>query len=671
MSAGRQASPNNRCERIVDHGIEASGEAVSSWVYEISRLCNNVVNGAAVFWLRFLQAPGFDSSDALNERRQRIHFISNSNLSDHPGLSKPTLFGGITPDQSDSDEVDDDYPNHDAPHLNNSGPHLATVQPSISRPNLHRTVRGAAKSASNTRHQGLLEDLKSWLVLKILYLCVWLRALVHGLFKVFSRVTGNLLSFLVTLLMPWKWFTAVPEAIHNFRSDVKSRRYRLLNASALKSPSFERYGPGCTASGFTDDDDDDSDSAPSSSERNYDIPPSLPCVDESSAKTWERNREAVLKAHGCPYESYEVITSDGYIISLDRIPRRDTTEAVFFQHGIFDTSFAWLASDPPSSLAIRAYEDGCDVWLGNFRGSPMRHVNPDITSSEYWSFTMNEHGNQDITAMIEKIREVKQGELEAIGREDPQPRITAVAHSMGAACILMYLVFCLHYGRPHHLCRAVLLSPAGYHITGPQLLGMELPDLLGPIVDIFLRLTGPLGFHSFNMVHERIRYFILKLVLDLQHNPGTRALMSYWIGRLLGGDPTSSDHTFHAVHDITWHILHGTGVGIFWHFWYNWRAKKFQAFDYGRDRNLKEYGQAKPLDFHTRFHLIDVPVHFVFGLEDSLIGPANVMRHFEALQRYRPDLAHLRAVPKAGHLDFTIGGSDQIISYVLKVLHDS
>ena len=52
--------------------------------------------------------------------------------------------------------------------------------------------------------------------------------------------------------------------------------------------------------------------------------------------------------------------------------------------------------------------------------------------------------------------------------ELPLPyRLQAVGHSLGAASLLMYAVWARMQGRPHHLRRLVLMSPAGFHPTTP------------------------------------------------------------------------------------------------------------------------------------------------------------------------------------------------------------
>jgi len=64
-------------------------------------------------------------------------------------------------------------------------------------------------------------------------------------------------------------------------------------------------------------------------------------------------------------------------------------------------------------LYIRAYDLGYDVYAGTLRGcAPTKeHVNKNISSKDYWNFTVNEHAFLDLPAFINKIREIKNKEF--------------------------------------------------------------------------------------------------------------------------------------------------------------------------------------------------------------------------------------------------------------------
>ncbi|XLT82494.1 hypothetical protein HN873_004247, partial [Arachis hypogaea] len=77
-----------------------------------------------------------------------------------------------------------------------------------------------------------------------------------------------------------------------------------------------------------------------------------------------------------------------------------------------ESILSWVSNGVVDSPAFAAYDKGYDVFLGNFRGLVSReHRNKNISSRQYWQYSINEHGTQDIPAMIEKIHEVKTAEL--------------------------------------------------------------------------------------------------------------------------------------------------------------------------------------------------------------------------------------------------------------------
>ncbi|KAE8694228.1 STOMATAL CYTOKINESIS-DEFECTIVE 1 family protein [Hibiscus syriacus] len=153
----------------------------------------------------------------------------------------------------------------------------------------------------------------------------------------------------------------------------------------------------------------------------------------------------VITELGYPYEAINVITNDGYVIVLERIPRRDARKAVILQHGIMDSSMGWVSNGVVGSPAFAAFDQGYDVFLGNFRGLVSReHVDKNISLRQYWRFSINEHGTEDVPSMIDKIHEVKTAELKLSQPDgeinDEQPyNLCAISHSMGGAAMLMLM----------------------------------------------------------------------------------------------------------------------------------------------------------------------------------------------------------------------------------------
>lgn len=107
-----------------------------------------------------------------------------------------------------------------------------------------------------------------------------------------------------------------------------------------------------------------------------------------------------IRYFGYPLEIHQVVTKDGYILELHRIPhglteaklpRSREKSVVFLMHGIYCTSGVFSINHRDKSLPYILADKGYDVWLGNQRGTPfsMRHTYLDAKKNKekYWNFT--------------------------------------------------------------------------------------------------------------------------------------------------------------------------------------------------------------------------------------------------------------------------------------------
>lgn len=95
-------------------------------------------------------------------------------------------------------------------------------------------------------------------------------------------------------------------------------------------------------------------------------------------------------------ETHEVITEDGYILTLHRIPHGLNNAEVpnkpvaLLMPGLVCSAAYYLISGQKASLGYWMADQGYDVWIANYRGTTKsrRHVSldPDSDKSKFWDF---------------------------------------------------------------------------------------------------------------------------------------------------------------------------------------------------------------------------------------------------------------------------------------------
>ncbi|CAN8234941.1 unnamed protein product [Cochlearia groenlandica] len=388
----------------------------------------------------------------------------------------------------------------------------------------------------------------------------------------------------------------------------------------------------------------------------------------NSMNTDTRTCQDVITELGYPYEAIRVVTSDGYVLLLERIPRRDARKAVYLQHGILDSSMGWVSNGIVGSPAFAAYDQGYDVFLGNFRGFVSRdHVNKDIPSKEYWLYSINEHGTEDIPAMIEKIHEIKTSELslyqpnlsDEINQEEPY-KLCAVCHSLGGAAILMYVITRKIKEKPHRLSRLILLSPAGFHEDSN--LGFTLVEYAFLFVSPVLIRIVP----AFYIPTRFFRMLLNKLARDFHNYPALGGLVQTLMSYVVGGDSSNWVGVLGLPH-YNMNDMPAVSFRVAQHLAQIKHTGKFKMFDYGSNTaNMESYGTPEPLDLGESYKFIDIPVDLVAGKKDKVIRPSMVRKHYNVMREAEVDVSYNEF--EYAHLDFTFSHREELLTYVMSRL---
>ncbi|GAA0164277.1 lipase [Lithospermum erythrorhizon] len=484
-----------------------------------------------------------------------------------------------------------------------------------------QTLKDDVVQFATDRRRGVIEDLHLAIEISI-----------ESAFDVVQKATNCIVTPFETIRKVLKWVSSHPDGRVEYSGDDPS-------ASV----------PTATLS----------DSDPTPQERKTTVYHSL--------NTDARTCRDVITELGYPYEAIRVVTSDGYVLLLERIPRRDSRKVVYLQHGILDSSMGWVSNGVVGSPAFAAFDQGCDVYLGNFRGLISReHVNKNISSRQYWRYSINEHGMEDIPAMIEKIHEVKNSELKAdqpSAEEEPkeQPyRLCAVCHSLGGAAILMYIITRRIEEKPHRLSRLILLSPAGFHQDSTFVF-----TSIGFIFRLSAPLVAPL-FPAFYIPTRFFRMLLNKLARDFHNLPAVGGLVQTLMSYVVGGDSSNWVGVIGIPH-YNMNDMPGVSFRVALHLAQMKHSRKFMMFDYGSAAaNMEVYGSREPLDLGEYYGFIDIPVDLVAGHKDKVIRPSMVRKHYQVMKESGVEVSYNEF--EYAHLDFTFSHREELLAYVMSRL---
>ncbi|XP_076057943.1 gastric triacylglycerol lipase-like isoform X2 [Oratosquilla oratoria] len=353
----------------------------------------------------------------------------------------------------------------------------------------------------------------------------------------------------------------------------------------------------------------------------------------------------LIKRFGYSVQVHHVVTEDGYMLELHRIPPSPGSgearrRPVLLQHGLWSSSSCWLLQEKPQkNLPMLLSDLGYDVWLGNFRGNTYgrRHLILNPVQPNFWSFSWDQMAKYDLPATIDYI--LKEA---GPGVDD----LFFVGYSLGARTFVAMM-----NERPQYNSKVramVGLAPTG---AIPNLQGFF--RTLAPIMPLLQNLGATIGLNELRLDKPSNRALVqvackspqLCLQLYTSFGPGTDVNKGFLRTQLQRYQSSTSIRT----------LTHYTQLII---------PGRFAKYDFGAATNRKVYGQSIPPEYHPQ--AVQVPVYFFSGTADHSADPKDVA----TLARAIPTLENWVQIPGYNHLDFIMGlhAEEKVYEPILSIL---
>ncbi|CAH2056960.1 unnamed protein product, partial [Iphiclides podalirius] len=308
-------------------------------------------------------------------------------------------------------------------------------------------------------------------------------------------------------------------------------------------------------------------------------------------------------------EEHTVVTDDGYVLTVFRIPKGKNCRGgvrqppVLIMHGLLLSSDSWLDSGPHAGLGYLISDECYDLWSGNVRGShySRKHLtlNPD-TNPQYWQFFLHEVGAYDLPAIIDYIlHSTKSQKLIYIGYSQSGMSLLIMCSERPKFCDKLRL--------------AILLHPAS-RMTNTKSKAFRLITKIYQSIEPYLSST--LDFEAFPK-EGKLQTTTASLCQDFYvADIVCRSILN------LIDSPHPGSIDVSTIRSLSGHFPSGTSAKTL--AWFNQilNADSFQNFDYGSTRNLEVYGSRLPPPYNI--NATNVPVVIIHGENDNLVSSKDI-----------------------------------------------
>lgn len=383
-----------------------------------------------------------------------------------------------------------------------------------------------------------------------------------------------------------------------------------------------------------------------------------------------RNVSEIIRSRGFIAEEYNVVTKDGYILTIQRIvnPKvrpefRGKLKPAILQHGLMSSSVDWVinsvhigpevypaenetapssdledlesneigalvgdSQQHPNSLGFYLANKGYDVFLGNSRGNiyGQRHTKLSSWQPKFWDFTFDEQIKYDLPDTIEFVQNLT-----------GHRKLGYVGHSQGTA-----MMFGLLSDRPEY---ADIVEP---YVA------------LAPVAYVSNSISPVKYFAIYTPVFEHINMWFATSNIAVRYlSPivcGPEVLRKDVCANIIylstGFDWDEFDET--RVKAYLNHMPSGTSVKNVAHYGQEVISGRFAHFDHGILGNQIAYGQTRSPDYDLS--KIRSKSMVLFHAENDWLASPKDVAKLRAALTVEPFRAYNMSefVPKWNHIDF-------------------
>ncbi|CAL5209874.1 unnamed protein product [Lathyrus oleraceus] len=328
--------------------------------------------------------------------------------------------------------------------------------------------------------------------------------------------------------------------------------------------------------------------------------------------------ELVLPA-GYPCSEHVIQTKDGFLLGLQRVSSsasigyhaRESRPPVLLLHGLFMAGDAWFLNTPEQSLGFILADHGFDVWVGNVRGTRWSHGHISLSEKNrhFWDWSWQELALYDLAEMINFINSVTNSKLFVVG------------HSQGT------IISLAAFTQPEIVEKveaAALLSPISYlnHVSAPMVQRMVKMHIDQMIVTM--------GVHELNFKSDWGANLLVSLC-------DTRLSCSDMLSSITGKNCCFNESRVAYYLEQEPHPSSSKNLN---HLFQMIRKGTFSKYDYGKLRNLKEYGNIKPPKFDLSRIPKSLPLWMAYGGNDALADITDFQHTLEELPS-TPEVVYL------------------------------